>query len=61
MLKRTFDILISAVLSLILAPLLAACALAVAVSSSGPVIFKSLRVVRGGVAFSMIKFRTIRD
>ena len=61
MLKRTFDILISALLSLILAPLLAACALAVAVSSPGPVLFKSLRVGRGGVAFSMLKFRTMCD
>jgi O-antigen biosynthesis protein WbqP len=61
MLKRTFDILISALLWLIFAPLLAACALAVALSSPGPVLFKSLRVGREGDAFSMLKFRTMRD
>jgi O-antigen biosynthesis protein WbqP len=60
MLKRAFDILASAFLLLVLAPVFAACALAVRISSNGPVIFKSRRFGRAGVLFDMLKFRTMR-
>jgi O-antigen biosynthesis protein WbqP len=61
MLKRAFDILISACLIVILVPVFAACALAVRLSSPGPVIFNSRRIGRGGSIFEMLKFRTMRE
>jgi O-antigen biosynthesis protein WbqP len=60
MLKRGFDLLASVFLLGALAPILAACALAVRFSSPGPVLFKSERIGRGGVNFTMLKFRTMR-
>jgi lipopolysaccharide/colanic/teichoic acid biosynthesis glycosyltransferase len=58
-LKRSFDIaLCMAVLPLAL-PVLAACALAVRLSSPGPVLFVQQRTGRGGRPFSMLKIRTM--
>jgi len=42
------------------APLLLACALLVKLTSRGPVLFRQERLGRGGVPFSMVKFRTMR-
>jgi exopolysaccharide biosynthesis polyprenyl glycosylphosphotransferase len=58
--KRTFDILVSLFLLLVLSPLLAVCALAVALTSRGPVLYRSRRPGIGGVPFACIKFRTMR-
>jgi O-antigen biosynthesis protein WbqP len=60
MLKRAFDLIASIFLLGALAPVLAACALAVRLSSPGPVLFKSQRIGRGGELFTMLKFRTMR-
>ena len=57
--KRVFDILCSAALIVGLAPVLVAVALAVRLTSLGPVLFWSDRVGRGGTVFSMPKFRTM--
>lgn len=57
--KRAFDILCSAALIVCLAPILLAVALAVRLTSPGPVLFWSDRVGRGGAIFSMPKFRTM--
>jgi lipopolysaccharide/colanic/teichoic acid biosynthesis glycosyltransferase len=46
---------------LVLAPLLAMIALAVRLSSPGPVLFRQRRVGLGGEVFSVYKFRTMRD
>ncbi len=51
---------LSALLALIaLAPLLIAIAVAVRLSSPGPVIYRQRRVGRGGRAFDLLKFRTM--
>lgn len=61
MAKRLFDLVVAAVALLLLAPLLAAVALAVKVDSPGPVFFRQQRVGRHGVPFRIHKFRTMRD
>jgi len=57
--KRIFDVLCSAALIVALAPVLLGVALAVRLTSPGPVLFRSDRVGRGGIVFSMPKFRTM--
>jgi lipopolysaccharide/colanic/teichoic acid biosynthesis glycosyltransferase len=59
-LKRTFDIVVSLVLLLVLSPVLAACALAVALTSRGPMLYRSWRPGIGAVPFACVKFRTMR-
>jgi lipopolysaccharide/colanic/teichoic acid biosynthesis glycosyltransferase len=59
MLKRFFDILFSAIGIILLGPLLAILALAIKRSSSGPVLYRGIRVGRGGKLFRMLKFRTM--
>jgi exopolysaccharide biosynthesis polyprenyl glycosylphosphotransferase len=58
--KRTFDVVVAGLLLLVLSPLLAACALAVALTSRGPVLYRSSRPGIGGVPFACFKFRTMR-
>lgn len=58
-LKRLFDIAASSVALLLLAPFLAASALAVKLSSRGPVFFKQIRVGLRGKHFEMYKFRSM--
>jgi exopolysaccharide biosynthesis polyprenyl glycosylphosphotransferase len=57
--KRTFDLVVSALLLLVLSPLLLAMAVAVRVSSRGPVIYRSMRPGIGGTPFACLKFRTM--
>jgi exopolysaccharide biosynthesis polyprenyl glycosylphosphotransferase len=57
--KRTFDIVVSAFLLLVMSPLLLAMAAAVRVSSRGPVIYRSMRPGIGGTPFPCLKFRTM--
>ena len=45
---------------LLLSPLMLACALAVRLSSPGPILFRQRRVGRDGHEFMMLKFRTMR-
>jgi lipopolysaccharide/colanic/teichoic acid biosynthesis glycosyltransferase len=59
MLKRFFDILFSAIGIILLAPLLAILAMAIKESSSGPALYRGIRVGRGGTPFRMLKFRTM--
>ena len=60
--KRCVDIVGPALALLVLSPLLALIALAVRLSSSGPILFKQMRVGQGGRPFCIYKFRTmIRD
>src|SRR5919206_1288806 len=60
-LKRTFDIAVSLLLLVVLSPLLAVCALAVALTSPGPVLYRSRRPGIGGEPFACFKFRTMRS
>lgn len=57
--KRTFDILFSATTMLLGAPLFGVLALAVRLSSPGPVIYGHKRVGRGGRPFRCYKFRSM--
>ncbi|MGH2970040.1 MAG: sugar transferase [Solirubrobacteraceae bacterium] len=59
--KRTFDFCISMLLVLLLSPVLVAIALAVFVSSRGPVLYRSIRPGIGAEPFSCFKFRTMRS
>jgi exopolysaccharide biosynthesis polyprenyl glycosylphosphotransferase len=57
--KRTLDIAASGCLLFLLAPVLAAAAVAVSLTSKGPAIFKQQRVGRDGVRFDLYKFRSM--
>lgn len=58
--KRLFDVSISFCALIVLSPLLAAIALWIKADSSGPVIFRQVRVGVGGRHFRIMKFRTMR-
>ena len=58
--KRTFDVVLSALALLVLAPVLAALAAGVRLGSRGPVFYRQARVGRDGREFDMLKFRTMR-
>ena len=60
MLKRAFDVLVSATALVVLSPVLAALAVIVRLESSGPVFFRQPRVGRDGKLFDIYKFRTMR-
>jgi len=57
--KRAVDVAVSAVLLVILSPVLALIALAIKLDSPGPVHFNQLRVGTGGRPFRIHKFRTM--
>ena len=57
--KRAFDLLVSALALVLLAPLLLAIALAIRLDSRGPALFRQQRVGRHGVPFRIHKFRTM--
>jgi Undecaprenyl-phosphate glucose phosphotransferase len=59
-LKRTFDVVLSALGLLILSPLLALVALAIVVESRGPVIYRQARRGFNGDTFMIWKFRSMR-
>ncbi|KHK99336.1 polyprenyl glycosylphosphotransferase [Microbacterium mangrovi] len=59
-LKRSFDVVGSAVLLLIASPVLIALAIAVKVSSTGPAFYVQSRIGQHGKPFGMIKFRSMR-
>jgi exopolysaccharide biosynthesis polyprenyl glycosylphosphotransferase len=59
--KRTFDVIGATLLLVLLSPLLAAIALAVKLTSRGPVLYPSARPGMGGAPFACLKFRTMRD
>jgi lipopolysaccharide/colanic/teichoic acid biosynthesis glycosyltransferase len=60
-LKRTVDVVLSAVGLLLLSPILLLIAIAVKLSSRGPVIYRSIRPGLGGEPFCCFKFRTMRE
>lgn len=57
--KRIIDITISTVVLIVMSPILALSALAVRLSSPGPIFFRQLRVGLNGEHFYVIKFRTM--
>jgi exopolysaccharide biosynthesis polyprenyl glycosylphosphotransferase len=58
--KRTFDLVLSTALLILLSPILLASAIAVRLSSRGPVIYFSARPGMAGRPFRCLKFRTMR-
>jgi exopolysaccharide biosynthesis polyprenyl glycosylphosphotransferase len=58
-LKRGFEVFVSFVLSIVFLPLLILIALLVKITSSGPVIYKQIRVGELGEQFYLYKFRTM--
>jgi exopolysaccharide biosynthesis polyprenyl glycosylphosphotransferase len=57
--KRTFDLVVSTLLVIVLSPLLLAIAIAIKLDSRGPVLYRSMRPGIGGVQFACLKFRTM--
>jgi exopolysaccharide biosynthesis polyprenyl glycosylphosphotransferase len=60
-LKRTFDLVLSVVILVLLSPLLLAIAIAVKLGSRGPAIYRSERPGMAGEPFYCFKFRTMRE
>ena len=58
--KRVFDTIVALLLLVVMSPLIALVALAVWVTSPGPVIYSSTRIGLGGRRFGCLKFRTMR-
>jgi lipopolysaccharide/colanic/teichoic acid biosynthesis glycosyltransferase len=59
-LKRSFDILLSAILLLVFSPLIGLCALAVYIEDGRPVLYRQERMGLGGKPFDILKFRSMR-
>jgi len=57
--KRLFDIFVSAVLLVVLSPVLLVLAVAVKLDSPGPVFYRQVRVTRYGKEFRIFKFRSM--
>lgn len=61
MAKRIFDLLLACLLTVLLAPLMAAIALCVRFALGPPVLFSQVRPGLGGRAFVLLKFRTMTN
>lgn len=59
MMKRLFDIVVSAIVLLILFPVLLVIAIAIRVESPGPILFRQQRIGRDNTLFMMLKFRSM--
>lgn len=57
--KRTIDVLISLIVTVIALPILLLVALAIKVEDRGPVFYTQERVTRGGKVFKILKFRSM--
>jgi lipopolysaccharide/colanic/teichoic acid biosynthesis glycosyltransferase len=57
--KRALDVVVAATLLVILSPLMGLIALAIKLTSRGPVLFRQERVGQHGRPFEMLKFRTM--
>jgi len=60
-LKRTLDLSIALVGSILLLPLFIAIAIAIKLDSPGPILFKQVRVGKGGRPFVLYKFRSMHQ
>jgi lipopolysaccharide/colanic/teichoic acid biosynthesis glycosyltransferase len=57
--KRAFDLLLACILVVAAAPVGAAIAIIIRLTSSGPVLFRQRRLGLDGIPFTMLKFRTM--
>jgi exopolysaccharide biosynthesis polyprenyl glycosylphosphotransferase len=58
--KRSFDLIVTSVVALVLSPVLIGVALAVKLTSRGPLLYKQQRIGLKGEPFWMLKFRSMR-
>ena len=58
-LKRVFDIVVSAIMLLLLSPVFLILAIAIKLDSPGPVFYRQVRVTRYGKTFRIFKFRSM--
>ena len=58
-LKRCFDVVVSAIMLLILAPVFLVLAIAIKLDSPGPVFYRQVRVTQYGKEFRIFKFRSM--
>ena len=59
--KRSFDLVVATIVLILSSPVLLAIAIAVRVTSPGPVIFRDQRIGVGEGKFAMLKFRSMYD
>ena len=59
--KRSFDIVVSIIMLLILSPVFLVLAIAIKLDSKGPVFYRQVRVTQYGKEFRIFKFRTMVD
>lgn len=57
--KRSFDIVVSVIMLLILSPVFLVLAIAIKLDSKGPVFYRQVRVTQYGKEFRIFKFRTM--
>ena len=57
--KRSFDIVVSLIMLLILSPVFLVLAIAIKLDSKGPVFYRQVRVTQYGKEFRIFKFRTM--
>ncbi len=57
--KRVLDVTVASIALIVLAPVMLLIALAVKLDSPGPVLFRQIRIGRGGKPFWFIKFRSM--
>jgi exopolysaccharide biosynthesis polyprenyl glycosylphosphotransferase len=59
LLKRSFDLIVSAGLLILTSPVLATVSILIPLTSRGPVLFRQERIGKGGRPFRVLKFRTM--
>jgi exopolysaccharide biosynthesis polyprenyl glycosylphosphotransferase len=59
LMKRSFDVVGASLILLALSPLLAFIAVAIKITSRGPIVYRSIRPGIGGTPFACLKFRTM--
>lgn len=57
--KRVFDVTVSALLLILFSPVMLLCALAVHLEDGGAVLYRQTRLTRNGAMFSVLKFRSM--
>ncbi len=59
--KRLFDVAVASTLLILASPFMLVAAILVRATSPGPVLYRQIRVGRGGQPFELIKFRSMRE
>ena len=59
--KRAFDVAVSLALFILVLPLLAIAVVAIRLEDRGPALYRQERIGRGGVPFTLFKFRSMRQ